>query len=127
MGRVRKQILALVSVLFLIFQFASAGIAGGQASANSNGDLAGVNFGDFIALQWSNTDGAARYYLHVSTTSLGPWTLIGFSNNLGGAKIHETPAARRLALCYRVEATNANGAVIYAYEPICVPRYSHEP
>jgi len=124
----RKQALIVaVSALFcfVTFAFGSARIANAQAAGNANRDLAGVNHGDFIALQWDDAQGATQYYVYTSTTSLGPWALaFSVSDNLGGAKVHYTPDARLMTLCYKVEATDANGFVIRVYDPICVPQYS---
>jgi hypothetical protein len=89
--------------------------------------LFGENMGDFIILQWSLNDSATEYFVYRSTSPNGPSEQTGmFSQGAartGGAKVHETPDARLMDLCFKVEAIDAKGLVIEFYEPICVPKF----
>ena len=40
-----------------------------------------------------------------------------------GPKIDDTPEARLMDLCYKVEAINELGRAIRIYEPMCVPKF----
>ena len=98
-----------------------------QWASNAQGTLFGENMGDFIILQWSLNDSATEYFVYRSTSPNGPWEQTGrFSQGAartGGAKVHETPNARLMDLCFKVEAIDAKGLVIEFYEPICVPKF----
>ena len=101
-----------------------------QAATNPKRTLYGENMGDFIVLQWDLNDSAAEYFVYRSTSLNGPWQQTGrFSQgaaSIGGAKVHETPDARLMDLCFKVEAIDASGRVIESYEPICVSRFRQE-
>jgi hypothetical protein len=123
----KRQILsAFVFVLcFMSAQFGFVPLSDAQSAINPQKDLFGENMGDFIMMQWSAQNGAAEYFVYTSTSSEGPWALLfGVSDMSGGAKVHRTPEARLVDLCYKVEATDATGVVIRAYQPICVPKYT---
>jgi hypothetical protein len=98
-----------------------------QWASNAKGTLYGENMGDFIILQWSLNDSATEYFVYRSTSPNGPWKQTGrFSQGAartGGAKVHETPDARLMDLCFKVEAIDATGRAIELYEPICVPKF----
>jgi hypothetical protein len=98
-----------------------------QSATNSKGTLYGENAGDFIILQWSLNDSATEYFVYLSTSLSGPWEQTGrFSQGAartGGAKVHETPDAKLMDLCFKVEAIDSKGLVIEFYEPICVPKF----
>lgn len=73
-----KKALARVLRLFLCalsvqLGFVPLGLA--QSASNANNDLAAINHGDFIAMQWDDAEGAAQYWIYISTSLLGPWTL----------------------------------------------------
>jgi hypothetical protein len=38
-------------------------------------------------------------------------------------RLDDTPDARLMDLCYKVEAIDTEGLVIETYEPICVPKF----
>jgi hypothetical protein len=96
-------------------------------ASNAQGTLYGENMGDFIILQWALNDSATEYFVYRSTSLNGPWEQTGrFSQgaaSTGGAKVHETPDARLMDLCFKVEAIDGTGLVIEFYEPMCVPKF----
>jgi hypothetical protein len=96
-------------------------------ASNAQGTLYGENMREFIVLQWSLNDSATEYFVYRSTSLNAPWEQTGgFSQGAartGGAKVHETPHARLMDLCFKVEAIDAKGLVIEFYEPICVPKF----
>jgi hypothetical protein len=98
-----------------------------QWASNAQRTLYGENAGDFIILQWSLNDSAAEYFVYRSMSLNGPWAQTGrFSQgaaSTGGAKVDDTPDARLMDLCYKVEAIDSKGLVIEFYEPICVPKF----
>jgi len=98
-----------------------------QSATNAKGTLFGQNEGDFIILQWDLNDNATEYFVYRSMSLNGPWEQTGrFSQGAartGGAKVIDTPDARVMDLCYKVEAIDATGLVIEFYEPICVPKF----
>jgi hypothetical protein len=98
-----------------------------QSATNAKGTLYGENMGDYIILQWALNDSATEYFVYRSTSLNGPWEQTGrFSQgaaSTGGAKVHETPDARLMDLCFKVEAIDGTGLVIEFYEPICVPKF----
>jgi len=100
---------------------------GPKYGINAQANLFGENVGDFIILQWALNDNATEYFVYRSTSLNGPWEQTGrFSQgaaSTGGAKVHETPDARLMDLCFKVEAIDATGLVIEFYEPICVPKF----
>lgn len=99
-----------------------------QSATNARGTLYGENTGDFIILQWSLNDSAAEYFVYRSMSLNGPWAQTGrFSQgaaSTGGAKVDDTPDARLMDLCYKVEAIDSKGLVIEFHEPICVPKFA---
>ena len=122
---IRRLLLAgVLAVCSLSVQFGFVGDIDAQWASNPSRDLFGENMGDFIMIQWSGHQGAALYNMYGSTSPDGPWTLLLSTPDMrGGAKVDRTPDARLMDLCYKVEATNASGAVIRVYQPICVPKY----
>jgi len=123
----KKRFLLAVSLAtcFLSVQLGFVRHGDAQWSSNSARDLFGENMGDSITIQWTTQEGAAQYFVYQSTSSAGPWTVsFSVSDMRGGAKVIYTPDARLMDLCYKVEATDATGAVIKVYEPICVPKYA---
>jgi len=98
-----------------------------QWATNPQRTLYGENAGDFIILQWDHNDDATEYFVYRSTSLAGPWEQTGrFSQGAaitGGAKVHDTPDARLMDLCFKVEVIDAAGLVIEFYEPICVPKF----
>ena len=122
----RQILLAVVfAFCFLSGQFGLVGVSVAQWASNPSRDLFGENMGDFIMIQWSGHQGAALYHMYGSTSQDGPWTLLLSTPDMrGGAKVDRTPDARLMDLCYKVEATDASGAVIRVYQPICVPKYT---
>lgn len=116
---------AVFASFLMAVQFGFVDSSYGQSAGNSNMDLAAVNHGDFIAIQWDDAEGAAQYWVYTSDSLQGPWTLaFSVGDNLGGAKVDYTPDARLKDVCYKLEATDAGGALIKVYDPICVPKYS---
>jgi hypothetical protein len=122
-----KQLIVLVLLLlsFLILQITFVGDINAQWASTPSGDFGAVNHGDLIALQWDSEDAATQYFVYLASSSSGPWTLLfSVNDNTGGAKIHRTPDARTMDLCYKLEAKDATDTVIKTYEPICVPKYT---
>jgi hypothetical protein len=106
----------------------SQGHKGRDWASNAQGTLYGENAGDFIILQWNLNDSIAEYFVYRSMSLNGPWEQTGrFSQgaaSTGGAKVDDTPDARLMDLCYKVEAVDSKGLVIEFYEPICVPKFA---
>jgi hypothetical protein len=123
----KKNLIFAISVFWLLsvyLCFITVEVSHAQWASNTSKDLFGDNEGDYIVLQWDDADGAAQYYVYTSTSLTGPWTLsFSLGDNLGGAKVDYTPDARLRDVCYKLEATDANGAAIKVYEPICVPKF----
>jgi hypothetical protein len=98
-----------------------------QSATNAKGTLYGENMGDFIVLQWALNDFAAEYFVYRSTSASGTWEQLGRMSDAvartSGSKIDETPDARKMDLCYKVEAINTLGQVIRTYQPMCVPKF----
>jgi hypothetical protein len=98
-----------------------------QWASNAQGTLYGENAGDFIILQWTLNDDAAEYRTYRSRSLAGPWEQVLRTSQAaaatGGAKVDDTPDARLMDLCYKVQAIDAKGLVIGTYEPISVPKF----
>ena len=123
----KKHLLSLIALMFAFvsIQIGFALTASAQWASNASGDLFGENMGNFIMIQWEAQYRAARYLMYGATALSGPWTLLLTTPDMkGGAKIDQTPDARLVDLCYKVEATVENGTVIRVYQPICVPKYA---
>ena len=99
-----------------------------QWASNARGTLYGENAGDFIILQWTLNDDAAEYRTYRSRLPAGPWEQVLRTSQAaaatGGAKVDDTPDARLMDLCYKIEAVDSKGLVIEFYEPICVPKFA---
>ena len=98
-----------------------------QWVSNAQGTLYGENAGDFIILQWTLNDDAVEYRTYRSRSLAGPWEQVLKTSQAaaatGGAKVDDTPDARLMDLCYKVEAVDSKGLVIEFYEPICVYKF----
>lgn len=94
--------------------------------SNRNADLSGGNEGDFIHLTWSPEERAKEYIIFRALSIEGPWEELGRRPGHRPNAVDFTPDARLHDLCYRVEAVDANGRVIYRYEPVCVPKFVEE-
>ena len=92
---------------------------------NTQGDLAGENWGDKIVFNWGFTEAAAAYLVYGSLSLAGPWEeILRITDNTShGSKVDVTPDAQLNDLCYKVEAIDANGTVIRLYKPMCVPKF----
>jgi hypothetical protein len=98
-----------------------------QSAANAAGDLWAENKGHAIWLWWENQSGTTEYIMYRSTSSNGPWQVLGGVDEeaarTGGAKVDETPDAALMDLCYKVEAVDVSSKVIRTYQPMCVPQF----
>ena len=104
------------------------GVAQNFPSArNARGDLWGENQGDQIVFNWAYHTGASEYIVYRAMSVTGPWQELGRMSDAvartSGAKIDDTPDARLMDLCYKVEAIDASGQVIRIYQPMCVPKF----
>ena len=98
-----------------------------QWASNAQRTLYKENAGDFIILQWTLNYDAAEYRTYRSRSLAGPWEQVLRTSQgpaaTGGAKVDDTPDARLMDLCYKVEAIDSKGLVIEFHEPICVPKF----
>ena len=99
-----------------------------QVSSNSANDLRGENRGDSVWLWWTDQAGTHQYTMYRATSVSGPWNLLGSvdeeASRTGGPKVDETGEARRVDLCYKVEAYDLSSKLIRTYQPMCVPKYT---
>jgi hypothetical protein len=97
------------------------------SAVNARGDLFGENWGDQIVFNWAYQDRASEYIVYRSKSASGPWDVLGTMSDIvartSGSKIDDTPDAKVIDLCYKVEAVDALGQVIRIYEPMCVPKF----
>jgi Glucodextranase, domain B len=98
-----------------------------RVAANSQNDLRGENWGDQIVFWWSYHAGAIEYIIYRAPSSSGPWEELGRMSDAvartSGPKIDDTPDARLIDLCYKVEAIDTVGQVLRFYDPMCVPKF----
>jgi hypothetical protein len=118
----------LFFLLFFPFVLFAVDPARAQVGANARNDLRGDNMGDYMALWWSDEPTATRYTLYRSTSQSGPWQKLWTADSdmarTGGPKVDPTPDARLKTLCYKLEALDAAGRVVRAYQPMCIPKYA---
>jgi hypothetical protein len=126
-NRFRSATLLFFLLFFPLLLFA-AGMARAQGASNAADDLTGENMGDFIALWWSDEPSSVLYVMYRATSRNGPWQEIGRIESdvsrTSGGKVDYTPDARLKTLCYKVEALDAAGRVVRAYQPMCIPKYA---
>jgi hypothetical protein len=100
------------------------------SAGNTRGDLWAENQGDQIVFNCAYHDGTTEYIVYRATSASGPWAELGRMPDdvarTSGRKIDDTPDARLMDLCYRVEAINGKGVVIRRYEPMCVPKFERK-
>ncbi len=115
----------LLRAFLICWTLITPAVSYGQSVQNGTNDFAAENRGDEIRLWWAPFDGAEEYVLSYSTSINGPWEVLDtFSKEVvPGGKIHETPDARLMDLCYVVDAKDGSGVVIHTYQPLCVPKY----
>jgi hypothetical protein len=98
------------------------------SARNAQGDLRGENWGDQIVFWWSYHAGATEYIVYRAPSSSGPWEELGRMSDAvartSGPKIDDTPDARLIDLCYKVEAIDELARVIRIYQPMCVPKFA---
>jgi hypothetical protein len=94
-------------------------------ATNTRGDLFAENWRGEVVVDWTPADTPdVVYHLYEALSPEGPWTSF-FDAIVGSNPVHQgQPNALFRDVCYKIEATDKEGTVIRAYEPICVPKYA---
>ena len=121
-------VLLFLVLLSVSVAFGMESSAHAQHGKNAEGDLWGENLGDFIMMRWLAQPGAAEYIVYRAASISGPWIELfrAIEIEFGGSRVHYTPDAKKMDLCYWVEAIDTTDRVIRVYEPFCVPKFVPE-